>query len=329
MMERSTRTFGNAPQYAFSGIPTFLRAPLAQYGIDADAEIGVIGVPADFGSPFMPGSRFGPRGIREHSLRFGTQGYYDGRRRRTLLAEEQAEHRIVDAGDVDVLMNNVHLTFERTTDAVRTLAANGLLPVVLGGDHSISFPVVRAIERTMHVVHFDAHIDYSPFVHGFGPTNMTPFRFIRQLPQVASLTQIGIRSIRNLETVIQDSAADGNVVWGVDELRDRGKAAVAELLPEGSAVYVSIDIDVLDLSLVPGCVSAEPEGLLYHELRDQLEALAERCEIVGFDLVEVNPQLDIATGATSYLAAHTIVEFLGAITSQDWYLNRRRAKERP
>ena len=70
-------------------------------------------------------------------------------------------------------------------------------------------------------------------------------------------------------------------------------------------------MDVLDLPLVPGCVSAEPNGFLYAELRDTLRALAEHTRIVGFDLVEVNPMLDIGTGITSYLAAHTIVEFLG------------------
>jgi agmatinase len=311
------------PQYPFSGIPSFLRAPIARYGIDADAEIGVLGVPADFGSPFMPGSRFGPRGIREHSLRFGKGGYYDQRHRRTFLEEELRNDRILDVGDVDVLMNNVSRTFERTTAAVRGLTSAGLLPVILGGDHSISFPVVRALSGPVDVVHFDAHVDYSPFIHGFGPTNMTPFRLIRDLPQVRSLVQVGIRSLRNEQAIVEDSVRDGNKVLGIDETRDLGRTGIAESLPDGARVYVSIDIDVLDMSLVPGCVSAEPDGFAYAELRDQLEALAERCEIVGFDLVEVNPQLDVATGATSYLAAHTIVQFLGAITSQPWYLARR------
>jgi agmatinase len=70
-------------------------------------------------------------------------------------------------------------------------------------------------------------------------------------------------------------------------------------------------MDVLDMSLVPGCVSAEPDGMLYAQLREVLVALTERARIVGFDLVEVNPQLDVVTGLTSYPAAHTIVEFLG------------------
>ena len=103
-----------------------------------------------------------------------------------------------------------------------------------------------------------------------------------------------------------------------------GPWGLAELLPEGARCYVSIDIDVLDLPLVPGCVSAEPNGMSYAELRDDLFALAEHLDIVGFDLVEVNPQLDVGTGITSYLAAHTILEFLGRICAQPRWIARRK-----
>lgn len=306
------------PSYPFTGIPSFLRAPITDLGLRPAARVAILGVPADFGSPFMPGSRFGPRGIREHSLRFGTKGYYDSRLKRTLLAEQLEQGAIVDAGDVDVLPNNVNLTFERVTAAIEALRRGGAIPVVLGGDHSISYPVVRglAADQPIHVIHFDAHIDYSPYVHGYGPTNTTAFRYIKQLRFVESLTQVGIRSIRNEQANVEYSLEEGNRVVDLEEARDLGPSGLVAPLPAGARVYVSIDIDVLDMSLVPGCVSAEPDGFAYRELRDHLWAIAEHCEIVGFDLVEVNPQLDIATGATSYLAAHTIVEFLGAITSQ-------------
>jgi agmatinase len=88
---------------------------------------------------------------------------------------------------------------------------------------------------------------------------------------------------------------------------------VLDQLPAGSRCYVSIDIDVLDMSLVPGCVSAEPDGLLYRELVGVLEAVAARVEIIGVDLVEVNPMIDLPAGPTSYLAAHILVALLGAL----------------
>ena len=110
---------------------------------------------------------------------------------------------------------------------------------------------------------------------------------------------------------------------GMTEFREVGPSGVAGAVPAGARCYVSIDIDVLDLPLVPGTVSGEPNGMRYDELRDSLIALAERTEIVGFDLVEVNPQLDVGTGMTSYLAAHTIVEFLGHICDQPRWTAKR------
>ena len=108
------------------------------------------------------------------------------------------------------------------------------------------------------------------------------------------------------------------------EFREMGPDGIAGVVPRDARVYVSIDIDVLDLPLVPGCVSAEPNGASYAELRDSLVAVAQHTDVVGFDLVEVNPQLDVGTGATSYLAAHTILEFLGWICDQPRWIARHR-----
>jgi agmatinase len=109
----------------------------------------------------------------------------------------------------------------------------------------------------------------------------------------------------------------------MEAFRDVRPTGIAEMLPADAPVYVTIDIDVLDMSLVPGCVSGEPDGLSYDELRRTLIALAEHANVVGFDVVEVNPLLDVGTGVTSYLAAHTIVEFLGHICDQPRWVARR------
>ncbi|MEN3290444.1 MAG: hypothetical protein V7634_4744, partial [Bradyrhizobium sp.] len=98
---------------------------------------------------------------------------------------------------------------------------------------------------------------------------------------------------------------------------------VSAALPEGTRCYVSIDVDALDMSLVPGCVSAEPNGMSYAELRDSLKAIADRHDVAGFDFVEVNPQLDVGTGVTAYLGALTVIEFLGHICAQPRWVERR------
>lgn len=304
----------------FVGIPSFLRSAICTDLDDLDAEIAVMGAPTDEGSPFMPGSRFGPRSIREHSLRFVTDppGYYDPQARRRFLEREMAEARIADVGDAEILPTNVVDSFANITDMVRAVIDRGAMPVVLGGDHAITFPVVRAFEDEgpLHVVHFDAHLDYMPFVHGLAYTNQHAFRHIRRMQNVQSIIQVGIRSIRGSEVMLEDSLRDGNRVVTMEEFRDTSPAGVVQEIPEGARCYVSVDIDALDMSLIPGCVSAEPDGMSYRDLRDALFVVAEHAEVVGFDLVEVNPQLDIGTGITSYLAAHTIVEFLGRICDQ-------------
>lgn len=317
----------SSPTYPFAGIPTFLRSEICTDLDKLDADIAVVGAPTDEGSPFLPGSRLGPRGIREHSLRFGTDGYYDHRKRKQFLERELKEGRIVDVGDVDVLPTNVEDTFANITTVVQQILARGALPVVLGGDHAISFPVVRAFSEPLHVVHFDAHIDYAPFRHGFEFTNAHAFRHIHHMAHVQSLTQVGVRSLRNPRSWMEDSIADGNSVISVYELRERGPRPLFADLPEGERCYVSIDIDVLDLPLVPGCVSAEPNGMTYEELRDCLEAIAERMDVVGLDLVEVNPLLDVPTGITSYVAAHAILEFLGQICDQPRWTGRHQTSD--
>jgi agmatinase len=306
----------------FVGIPSFLRSPVAHDLARLDADVAVLGVPTDEGSPFMPGSRFGPRAIREHSLRFVTDppGFFDPQERRRFLEREMRENRIADVGDADILPTNPTDTFANVTSATRAILDAGALPVVVGGDHAVTFPVVRAFDEAglgpLHVVHFDAHLDYMPFVHGITMSNQHAFRHIRQMANVASITQVGIRSIRGTEGMLADSLRDGNRVVTMEELRDVTVTGLAESVPENARVYVSIDIDALDLPLVPGCVSAEPGGMRYEELRAALFALAERTDVIGFDLVEVNPMLDVGTGVTSYLAAHTIVEFLARICAQ-------------
>ncbi|WP_342239094.1 arginase family protein [Inquilinus sp. OTU3971] len=312
----------------YVGIPSFLRARICEDLATLDAAIAVLGVPFDEGSPFLPGSRFAPRALREHSLRFygSGRGYYDPETRREYLVEEMAQGLIADAGDVDIHPANAERTFANITAAVRAILDHGAMPVVLGGDHSITYPVFRAFDETLHVIHFDAHTDYAPFENDLQHTNSHAFRHIAGMPNALSLTQVGIRSLRHSPDQVEPIIAAGNRVIPMGEFRRLGPAGIAELLPAGARVYVSIDVDAMDMSLVPGCVSAEPNGMSYPELRDSLKAIAERHEVAAFDFVEVNPPLDVGTGVTAYLGALTVIEFLGQICAQPRWAARRRAK---
>jgi agmatinase len=311
----------------YVGIPTFLRSELLEDISDLDAMIAVLGVPFDEGSPFLSGSRMGPRALREQSLRFsGRPGIYELESGQEFLRAEVEGGLIADVGDTDIYPTNPERTFQGQTEMVWELIDRGAMPVVLGGDHSITFATVRAFDEPIHILQFDAHTDYAPITADLRYTNGHAFRHIAAMPHVQKITQIGIRSLRTSPEQVADIRADGNSIITMAEFRSIGPGGAAASLPEGARCFVSIDIDVLDMPLVPGCVSAEPDGLNYAELRASLQAIAIRLDVVGFDLVEINPMLDVPTGATSYLGAHTIVEFLGHICAQPRWIARRNAR---
>jgi agmatinase len=317
------RGTGHRANRGWVGVPTFLRSDYCPDPSDVNADIAFFGVPFDEGSPFAGGSRFAPRSLREHSLRFGGNGgFYDVERDCSYLARELGERRIVDLGDVDILPTNVEGSLANVTDLVSEILDQGVFPIALGGDHTISYPVVRAFRGPLHVVQFDAHLDYAAPILGMAYTNGQPFRLIHQLEQVGGLTQVGIRSLRNGKQAYDDARSAGSQIVTMSELRRLGPDGVAALVPEGARCYVSIDIDALDIALTPGCVSAEPNGMTYAELRNCFAAVARRNEMIGFDFVEVNPLLDVGTGVTSYLGAHLIIELLGILCHQPWWRAR-------
>ncbi|AYD03600.1 arginase family protein [Neorhizobium sp. NCHU2750] len=301
----------------YVGIPTFLRSNYCA-DIDAlDARYAVFGVPYDEGSPFLPGSRFGPRAIREHSLRFSPDGIFDPATETSFLTEVIRQGKLVDIGDIDIVPSSPSRTFAGLTDTVKKLRRRGAIPVMLGGDHAVSFPAVRAFEEDIYVIQLDSHIDYGKYDDEFRYGNGQGFRQINELRNVKGLTQIGIRSYRTNPADFHKAKADGSRIVTMPELRERGPTAAVSQIPEGASVYLSIDIDAYDGPMVPGCVSAEPDGPSFAEMRSILEVITDSFHIVGCDLVEVNPPLDVKTGATSYLAALTIALLLGLIDKKD------------
>ena len=139
--------------YPFVGIPSFLRSKICTDLDQLDGDIAVFGIPHDEGSPFLTGSRMGPRSIREHSLRFGAEGsIYDPETRTQYLSEELGQGLIVDVGDVDVWPTEVRTTFKNATDMTRQILAKGAFPVMLGGDHGVTYPVVRGFTMPLHVM---------------------------------------------------------------------------------------------------------------------------------------------------------------------------------
>lgn len=301
----------------FTGIASFCKFPIHTDLATLNADVAVFGVPWDEGSGFRPGARFGPRSIREYSTRFafferGMQkgGYWHIETKKRYLEEI----RFVDCGDQDVLYLKVEETFASITESVGKLLSANAFPVILGGDHSITFPVVRpfANYRPLHVIQLDAHLDYNDSIEGVLLANGNPIKRVSELAFVGDIIQIGMRGIRAREDAYDDSVSRGNSIITISDFRRMGVEEVLSQIPPGGNAYVTIDIDVLDPSIAPGTTSPCFDGMMYGEIKTLLRGIASRAKVVGFDLVEVNPSLD-PVGLTQSAAVMIILEFLGAI----------------
>lgn len=307
-----------------SGICTFCRAPYVQTLDEIDADIAVLGVPYDGGTGYRPGHRFGPRGIREYSMRFGffdqsrppgERGYWDMKTRRRYLSNVS----MVDCGDIDVVPADIAYLHRQIDEAIRTILEKGAFPVVMGGDHSVSYPIVRALEEKgpLGIVHFDAHLDRAGPVPGiengyYG--SGSPLKGIGELEFVdnRNLVSIGLRGIHNSEKDFLAAEEKGEILIPDYVVQEEGVAKTIERIPTMGNCYVTIDIDVLDNAIAPGIGSPEAEGMNYTQLRDILIAVAEKSKVVGFDVMSVAPERD-PSGRTQLVTAQLMIEFLGAI----------------
>ena len=299
----------------FVGHCTFAKSPASTDWDNIDADFAVLGVPNDMGTQYRPGARFGPRGIREAStlFSFGHSGAYDFEDDITYLPA--GEVKIVDVGDADIIHTDMEQSHDNTEFAVRKILAAGATPVVLGGDHSIHDPVMAAYsdEEPLHIVHFDAHLDFVDERHGVRRGHGNPLRRASEKDWVTGMTQMGIRNVSssNREDYAEARAA-GSRILSVRDVRRLGTEGVLELIPKGVRYYVTIDIDGFDPSIAPGTGTPSHGGFLYYEVLEILQGVAKQGDVVGMDLVEVAPPYD-QSGITTMLSAQLLMNFIGFV----------------
>lgn len=307
----------NSVNLPFTGITSFCKFPIYTDLETLSADVAIFGVPWDEGSGYRPGARFGPRSIREYSTRFSFHergvkegGYWNIEDKKRYLDGI----RLVDCGDQDVLYLDVEKTFAEITDSIEKIIFAKAFPVILGGDHSVTFPVVRAFKNysPLHLIHIDAHLDYNDSVEGVRLANGSPIKRVSELDFIDKIIQIGMRGIRARQDAYEDSVSRGNQIIRMSDFRQKGVKKVLDQIPGQGNLYVTIDIDALDPSIAPGTTSPDFDGMTYMEMRDLLIGIASQGSVIGFDLVEVNPFLDPA-GLTQSAAVTLILQFLGAI----------------
>ncbi len=299
----------------FVGHCTFGKRPAVTDWDALDADVVVLGVPIDMGTQYRAGARFGPRAIREAStlFSFGHGGAYDHEDDVVYLPLDKV--RIVDAGDVDVIHTDTETSHANAEAAVRKILSQGALPLLLGGDHSVTIPNLRAFEDhgPIHVVQIDAHLDFVDERHGVRYGHGNPMRRAADMTHVSGFTQLGIRNVSSTAREgYEDARSRGSTILSVRQVRALGADAVLANIPDGARCYVTIDIDGFDPSIAPGTGTPSHGGFLYYDVMEILQDLAKKHEIVGVDLVEVAPAYDPA-GVTGFLAAQVLLNFLGYI----------------
>jgi agmatinase len=295
------------------GPASFLKAPITTPEAGWSAEVAFLGIPFDQATGFRSGARWGPRAIRNISVRFsavsapGQPGYFDLR-----SGLDRATCRVVDCGDVEIVPLLWETDFEMITGAVGAILAKGAFPLIAGGDHAVTFPCVRAFEGRgpITVVQIDAHLDYRDEAMGVRYGHGNVLRRVRELPFVERIVSVGVRSLRTRREDAKAHQDDGNTIISAWDLHVHGIDALAGLLPRNADVYVTFDIDAMDPAIAPGTGTPEVGGLCYEQARRLMEIVFAENRIVGFDLVEMNPSLD-PSEITALLSAQIMLEAIG------------------
>ena len=297
----------------FGQVATFMLLPPAASAKDVD--VALLGIPYDGGVSYRTGARFGPRAVREQSSLIRPWNP-------VLKVHPFEKMRVADCGDVDV----VPIAIERTLAAIQAkvgeVMADGALPVCVGGDHSVTLGILRAIARKhgpVGLVHFDAHPDTwdeyfgSKFFHG------TPFRRAVEegLISPKRMIQVGIRGPLYGDEDFAFHEQHGIEVVRIEAVKEQGTAWVTERFNRlrGGPVYLSFDIDAVDPAFAPATGTPEVGGLTSYEALVLVRALA-GLNIVGADVVEVSPPYDGPGQITALLAANLLFEITSILALQ-------------
>ncbi|MFD1036963.1 formimidoylglutamase [Virgibacillus byunsanensis] len=277
-------------------------------GITGD--IGLVGIPLSKPSISHSGASLAPGAIRSALQSYTT---YSGEEGLNLT------DRIIDYGDIymdptDIIGNHQRI-FEGLQDVFQTNAVNNWL--LLGGDHSISYSAIKAYaqHQTVGVIQFDAHHDLRNVEDG-GPTNGTPFRRLLddQVIEGENLVQIGIRDFTNARAYHDFAKKHGVTVYTMADLETRTVKSIAEqeilkLAEKVDAIYLSVDMDVLDQAFAPGCPAIGPGGMDSKSLLDSITLAASHQKVTAMDIVEIDPTIDFRN-MTSRVAAYVLLSFM-------------------
>jgi agmatinase len=279
----------------------------------------ILGAPFDWGATNRPGARYGPKAIREADY-LAVDG---SRPHLTAGVDPLRDLPVVDAGDVPLRGAHLDQSMEAIEEYVHTVCAGGGTPIVLGGDHTVTFPGATGVARhngygEVALVHFDAHADTGEAQWGGLLGHATPMRRLIESGAVPGhrFVQIGLRGYWPPPDVVAWMEEQSMRCYFMDDILERGiedivDDAVSNATAGGArGVYVSVDIDVVDPAAAPGTGTPAPGGLHARELLTTVRRLGRELEVVGADVVEVAPHYDQPGDITAALANRVVLELL-------------------
>jgi agmatinase len=306
------RKYGEKPDFA--GLLTFGTLPYTEDAADLDGvDVAVVGAPTDDLVSDRPGARFGPRAIRAASCPWGPH----------LEAKVDASQvlRMVDFGDAPVLPGDPAQTHSAIEETVGRVVAAGAVPIVLGGDHSIAEPDMRACAKrhgALGLIHFDTHTDTGTEVFGVTVSHGTPMYRLVEAGTVdpERYMQIGLRGYWPGETEFTWQAERGITSFFMHDVRELGIKEVVRRALGGvgvGPVFLSVDVDVLDPAFAPGTGTPEPGGMTPVDLLWACRTVAAAVELVGADVVEVCPTNIGSLDKTALVAERIVREIMTGI----------------
>ena len=214
------------------------------------------------------------------------------------------------------------LGYRNAEAAVRKILKAGALPLIIGGDHGIPIPVLRAYDdqdSPITLVHIDAHLDWRDEFNGVRDGLSSPIRRISEMKHVGEIFQIGIRAqgSARLEEVEAATAYGAHIITAY-ELHDAGMDAILERIPAGGRYYLTVDADGMDPSVMPGVAGPAFGGVTYHQARKLIHGLVNKGRVVGMDIVEITPATDV-NRISSIAACRLFVNVIGATIKAGYY----------
>ncbi len=289
----------------------------------AAADVAIVGAPLDDAVSSRPGARFGPRAIRMAPTVWSNTAAWSIQQD----VEPYARLKVVDAGDAPIVPARLDRGLRVIHEKVFRVASAGPIPIVLGGDHSITYPSAAAVSRVQHprsvgIVHFDAHADTGAEQWGSLVGHGTPMRRLIEEGWIAgpNFVQVGLRGYWPEKETFDWMREQGLRWHPMVEIEDRGSEAViadaiAEALDGPECIYLSVDIDVVDPGMAPGTGTPEPGGMLARELLRAVRQIVSQVDLVGMDVVEVSPPYDDAE-ITALLAHRVVMEAITTLAAK-------------